>query len=455
MKKIILAFFWLFYLQSTSAQNWQRFAGDSTLNINGVYIDSSSSTLYANAYIVDVNGDTIHSPCIWNGINFNKIGDFNFSPYTGFPLAIIKYHNNIFIGGEFNKYRGAPGDYFLKLNANNGWDTASISPSQIVLSFGILDDTLIVMGRFSSVDTIWSQSVAKYANGIWTPLETGIFQLSIVRSMCSYNDSIIFSGNFSGDYSVPYDGSVLVYYRDSIFPFGRGIDIGSSLGSATEGIRCSVVYNGELYVAGDYISDDGRSISKWNGTNWVDITSTPGVVVPFSIRAMAVYNNELYVGGSFVYIGGVYASHVAKWDGYKWCGLGSYINGPVNTMFVYNNELTISGEFNSIDGVYFNSIAKWVGGNYSDTCQVVGVEELKDESNIVIYPTLVESIISINNSKGMIDEISVVDIVGRTLIKQFSQSHDCTLDFGQLKSGLYFVKIKFSGNEFIRKVVKM
>lgn len=454
MKKISLILIWLFFLQSISAQNWQRFASDSTLNINDVYIDSSSSALYANAYIVDVNGDTIHTPSIWNGINFNKIGDFNFTPNTGLPKAIISYNNQIYIGGFFNKYNGAPGDYFLKLNANNGWDTASISPTFIVLSFGVLDDTLIVMGGFSTIGNISSTSIAKFANSTWTPVVTGLYQMGYVRSMCQYNDSIIFSGNFGGDYLVPFDGNVLTYYQDSIFPFDEGIDIGTSQGNINEGIICSAVYNGELYVAGDFNSNYGKSILKWNGTNWVDIASTPGVVVPFSIRAMTVYNNELYVGGSFVYIGGVYASHVAKWDGHKWCGLGSYINGAVNTMFVYNNELIISGEFNSIDGVYFNSIAKWAGGNYSDTCQVVGVEELNDGNSILISPTLVESFVSIKNLIGMIDEVSLVDVAGRILIKQFPQSDNCTVNTLQLKPGIYFLKIKSSKNEFIKKVVK-
>ena len=455
MKKILLVFAWMSYSLLSSAQNWQRFAGDSTLNINSVYIDSSTLTMYANAYIVNQNGDTIHTPAIWNGINFDQIGDFNFTNSGGLPYSIINYKNNIYIGGYFNKYNGAQGDYFLKLNANNSWDTLNSSPNQIVQSFAILDDTLIVMGAFSSIGNLPSRSIAKFTDSTWTSMETGVFQMGYVRSMCSYGDSIIFSGNFGGDYTVPFDGGVLCYYHDSIFPFARGIDIGSSAGSAIEGIRCSVVYKGELYVAGDFNSNYGRSILKWNGSNWVDISYTPGVVVPYSIRTMVVYNNELYVGGSFVYIGGVYASHIAKWDGYKWCGLGSYINGPVNNMFVYNNELVISGDFNSIDGVYFNSIAKWTGGNYSDTCQVVGITELNEENSITIYPTLVESFISIKNSNGKIEEISLIDVAGRILIKQFPQSDSFTLNTEQLKPGIYLVKIKSAQKEFIRKVVKM
>ena len=453
MKK--LSFFLLGFLLPiiSYSQNWQHFAGDSTLFPNRFYIDSSSNQLYAVSWIIENNGDTVVSPSRWNGDNFEQIGNFDFIN-AGFPSAIISYHDTIYIGGEFNKYRGAPGDYFLRLSSAGTWDTTDISPvNGMVHAFGILNDTLIAMGSFWEIGTMTSHSIAKFSNSHWFPVETGIFGGGYVRSMCSYNDSIIFTGSYSGDYLVPFDGNVLAYQNDSIFPFGRGIYIGSSTGNVNEGIMCSAVYQGQLYVAGDFSSDIGRTILKWDGTYWSTVGNAAGIA-PFSIRTMKVYNNELYVGGSFVYIGGVYASHIAKWDGTKWCGLGSYINGSVNDITVYNNELIIAGGFNSIDGVPFNGIAKWVGGNYSDTCQVVGINELISNQNILISPTISNSVISVKDLSGSISEISLFDISGRLVKEYFPSTDQFEINIESLRSGMYFVKILSGESTVLRKVIK-
>ena len=37
-----------------------------------------------------------------------------------------------------------------------------------------------------------------------------------------------------------------------------------------------------------------------------------------SVLAIEVHNGEIYIGGAFSQVGGILASHIAKWDGTKW-----------------------------------------------------------------------------------------------------------------------------------------
>lgn len=125
------------------------------------------------------------------------------------------------------------------------------------------------------------------------------------------------------------------------------------------------VYNGELYVGGDFNTagnNFAKSIAKWNGTTW----STVGAAMwsPGSIAALAVYNGELYAGGSFTLSGGI-SVRIAKWDGTNWSEVGTGMNSSVTALVVYNGELYAGGSFTIAGGNPANRIAKWNGTAWS------------------------------------------------------------------------------------------
>ena len=46
-----------------------------------------------------------------------------------------------------------------------------------------------------------------------------------------------------------------------------------------------------------------------------------------SVLAIEVHNGEIYIGGAFSQVGGILASHIAKWDGTTWSTVGSGLSG--------------------------------------------------------------------------------------------------------------------------------
>jgi hypothetical protein len=130
-------------------------------------------------------------------------------------------------------------------------------------------------------------------------------------------------------------------------------------------VECQAVYNGEVYVGGQFTIAGGVSaifIAKWNGTTW----SAVGSGTNDWVYSMAVYNGELYVGGNFTTAGGVSStSNIAKWNGTTWSAVGSIITIPVRSMAVYNGELYVGGYFTTVGGVGASNIAKWNGTAWS------------------------------------------------------------------------------------------
>ena len=93
------------------------------------------------------------------------------------------------------------------------------------------------------------------------------------------------------------------------------------------------------------------------GQNWVPATPFPDASLGFSsgigggvttgITCTVVFNNELYVGGNFTSIGGIVAHCIAKWNDNNWSAVGQanfLQNVYVSDMIVYQNKLYFTAD---------------------------------------------------------------------------------------------------------------
>ncbi len=136
----------------------------------------------------------------------------------------------------------------------------------------------------------------------------------------------------------------------------------SSVGSGTNmQVRAMAVYNGELYVGGQFDHAGGIAanfIARWDGVTWDSVGT--GLSGGSGIYSMAVYAGELYVGGYFFTAGGVSAPMIAKWNDTTWSPVGASLSNIVNTLTVHNGALYAGGQFSA-----FNRVAKWDGTSWS------------------------------------------------------------------------------------------
>ncbi len=91
---------------------------------------------------------------------------------------------------------------------------------------------------------------------------------------------------------------------------------------------------------------------------WSDKFAYPGA--NDAIRADAKDSaGNIYVGGQFTEIGGVAASHIAKWDGSAWSPLGSGMNSAVDSLVITGNALFAGGNFTGAGNKSSAYLALW------------------------------------------------------------------------------------------------
>jgi hypothetical protein len=126
-----------------------------------------------------------------------------------------------------------------------------------------------------------------------------------------------------------------------------------------------------LYVAGQFGSAGGQPIShiaKWDGVTWSGL----GTGLNGDVSALAVWNDgtgsKLYVSGTMTVAGGVPVSRIATWDGTSWSALRVSPSTATNSMLAFDDgsgSALYAGLSTIVNGVYTNNIARFDGTHWS------------------------------------------------------------------------------------------
>jgi hypothetical protein len=135
--------------------------------------------------------------------------------------------------------------------------------------------------------------------------------------------------------------------------------------AGTDGeVICSVVWNGNLVVAGNFgvagVSGVG-GVALWDGSQW----SAMGGGLEYSVGALAVWNGDLYAGGNFGESGGVTLNGLARWNGTSWEDVGGGVGGGVMALLATPSGLVVGGGFEgttNLPGVNF--LTRWNGSTW-------------------------------------------------------------------------------------------
>ncbi len=116
---------------------------------------------------------------------------------------------------------------------------------------------------------------------------------------------------------------------------------------------------GPLVVHGQSLFSGGKTVSRWDGANWVSLGQTDG-----GVAQMLSLSNLLYVAGSFTAIDGVPAQSIAVWNGQKWAGLSSAQRAPkgkITSITQYTNGTVLVVEETEQDFQGKTTILLWNG----------------------------------------------------------------------------------------------
>jgi hypothetical protein len=302
-------------------QTWSSI--NSELGFTGQYIyrvEVIDGILYAMGQFSSIAG--INASCIakWDGQSWQPMGSgFNGSTsgfQTNDPIvtSIVKYNNELYIGGDFLYSNGQLVNSLAKWNGIEwvpvGTGIGGMYPGGALVLEHLLvnNNELYACGEFQNINGINAKAIAKFNGTNWSNLGAG-----------------------------------------------------SNLGWLFE----MTFLNNELYVVGSFNNIDGINvthIAKWNGTNWSGLSNS---FFDNSIGGIGIYNNELIVCGSFTNISGNICNRIAKFNGQNWQPFGVGFNASASDIESVNNVLYCSGSFTQSGNETIERLGFWNGCNNS------------------------------------------------------------------------------------------
>lgn len=321
------------------------------------------------------------------------------------------------------------------------------------------EDDLYIFGRFSFAGEDTAISAAKWDGTKFTslgfPFVVGPGSPPLIIDAAVYNGDIYVGGQFGTGNTGPEQIDIARFDGQNWYPVAGGTK--GTIGD----VDAVVVYKDELYIGGNFRKSNGNAgngIMRLKGDQWVDVGGSFDEATAV-VQDMAIYHDELYVFGSFNYVGGgLRASNVAKWDGEKWCGLGSVFERRIELAEVFKDTIFVGGWFRTIDGDSITYIAKW-SGDFVDTCGAIISSEVHrlENKHLHITPNPTPSPLTIENTTLLPYRAAVFDVTGREVFRFQSDGREARreLDLGGVAKGVYFLRFDSDGHRWTERVIKL
>ena len=389
-----------------------------------VFDDGSGPRLYAGGSFTLAGGVSCNNIAAWNGTSWAPLLDGLANGLGGAVDALAVYD-----GGSGPRLYAA-GSFGLRRWDGLHWTTLYVSGGQVYAMCPFDDGTgpsLVFGGGFTAIGSIAASRIARLQGTTWLPFGTGLAGTTpSVRGVCAFDDgsgpALYAAGSFSnvGGAAARHVarwkngawsglGSGLDFESRSLGTYGNALYIGGFFGVADGTVPTQRIarWNGSTFstvgagnpaaglnglVVDSLVFDDGSGpaliaagdmtiagqavvggIARWNGSVWSSIGMS-GAVRPVFVGAVAVYDAgsgaELYGGGHFRNVAGAIVGHVARFDGTDWHVLNSATDIPaVRCLLAWDDgagpALYVGGQFSALNGVPAKCIARWDGSTWT------------------------------------------------------------------------------------------
>ena len=266
--------------------------------------------------------------------------------------------------------------------------------------------TLYAAGRF--IDAGGAEYVAKWNGTSWVEVGTGTAVLGAngyINSICTDPAGNIYAG---GDFK--NSGNIFAYLAKWDGTSWSEVGPGQMMGAGyVQRIRaiCSDA-SGNIYAAGDITDNTAANfiITKWDGTNWSVVGSTP-LNGNATVNTICVDGNKIYVAGAFTNGANPGAGHpyVAVYNGTSWSELGAgagalTANDVINTLCVdASPNVYAGGSFTDASVLHY--VAKWNGTTWSKLGAQPGIGQSQDVGSI--YSVTADAAGNIYTGGGMLN----------------------------------------------------
>lgn len=364
-------------------QSWSSLGSgvNDTVYALAVFDDGLGSSLFVGGKFFEANGVLANRIAKWNGQTWSSVGSGASNGVIGVNpevRAFAVFHDgqesHLYVGGWFDSAGGISSFNIARWNGSSwsglgtGTNNGGSINSLVVFNDGN-GDALYVGGLFNSVAGITSRNFARWRNGSWSSVNSGIS--SPVLTMTAFpgeENSILYVG---GGFATA-GGTTVRFITSWDGQHWSGLYEGDANGISGT-VKALAVLGQNLYAAGQFGSVGPIGTPRfaiWNGTSW----SAPPVLGPNSdALGLAVFDvadeQAIYVVGAFTQVGGLQVNRVARWDGENWSSLGTGLDGIAYAATVFDDgtgpALYVAGNFGFAGGVPASRIAKWDGQTWS------------------------------------------------------------------------------------------
>ncbi len=277
----------------------------------------------------------------WSTINGGGADDWVY--------ASTVYNGDLIVTGKFTSVDGVMANHIARWDGSQ-WHALGLGVNAKVNALQVMGNKLIVGGEFTEAGGVPMLFIAMWNGNVW---QTDLGDLaSTVTSLAVYNGVLVAGGYFTDADDLPVN---YIAQHDG--------DVWAAMGTGFNSQVMTLQTHGNVLVAGGFFTTaDGAAVShiaQWNGSGWSAI-GTPALGL---VYALGEYNGNLIAGGG---------STVGSWDGSSWTALqtGIGMSGDFyNYVFAfeeYNGNLIAGGYFTHSDGLVTNGIAQWDGSAWSE-----------------------------------------------------------------------------------------
>ncbi|HFA49892.1 MAG TPA: T9SS type A sorting domain-containing protein [Bacteroidetes bacterium] len=473
MKHSIIIILFLSASTTAKAQLWEQVGGPEWWGAGAMYSDTLTNSLYIGGIFL-WPGDTVRGIFRYDGNEWETVAAFD--KYSSFDWrgALTRYQGKIIYGGYFRLFDDVFPTNIAAWNGT-GWEPMGATSEGLlwgpVHAFYDWQGSLVVGGQVIYVDSVRVDGIARWDGSEWDPLGTDMFLDAFNREVTAieeYHGELYMGGRITmsvpGPFS-PHSYGLAKWDGEKWKPVGYGGLGPWSPICGISSVNALATFQGELYIGGCFpllpVYEPGTNfpiataLVKWNGTEYRAL----GAEEPYVID-MVVFNEELYVVGEFDSHSEVGETNVFKWDGSRWCSLGSIFNGPIHHIGIHNGELYVSGGFTHINGEPFRGVVKWVGGDYTAACgtPVATDEPLPKRDGFVISPNPAGEKISLSFSNPIFQKntnLKVFDTLGHIVFKKNNLKNidGYIIEVSSWPPGVYFMNMEVDGQAWTKKII--
>lgn len=374
------------------------------------------------------------------------------------PIICYKNKKNLFFKFFYeNNNNAKPRTALLRFSNATDLDTILVMAGDWTNSdYTYLNNNLILTLGSVGGHTITYNSIAEFDGASFTAIgkpSWGVTEGYVQRCVV-YNGELFAAGDIDSSIAVLKSGG-----WKTVYP---GIHGGS------KSISKLLVYNNRLYVIGGFWQSEnsgnpGNGIAAWDGTKWDNLGG--GAFNEFiglngAFDDAVVCNNKLYLVGNFTHVSGMNAKRLVSWNDTTWCTICKDINdcnGRLWTIECLRDTIYCYGSFPMQNNKNIGGIGKLLNMNFSDTCSApiyAGIKTYSDLISIKIYPNPASNKLHISTDMRIDSavEITIFNNLGQTVLK-FPYRNE--VDISDFQNGLYLLKISAPDKrEFYSKFIK-